>query len=199
MEKLEGDVHLVVGTVIEKPWAYYDDDSDELKGYAIDLTERIAEVLGFTYDITLPSDGSGTHGYKLANGSWTGMIGDLVSGKVDVVISEIAVTMERQRVIDYVVPYFEQSKLGIITMRVTTPSRLFKFIEVLSMDVWFGIFGTIIVTALLMFFVEKYSPFSGNKADPDVEPKPRIFTLKESFWFTISSITPEGEFRLTSA
>ena len=48
------------------------------------------------------------------------------------------------------------------------------------------------ITALLMFFVERVSPLSGSKVEPGTDPKPRIFSLKESFYFAVSSITPEG-------
>lgn len=37
-QKLE-NVHLRVGTVLEKPWAYYNEDG-VLEGYAIDITQR---------------------------------------------------------------------------------------------------------------------------------------------------------------
>ena len=70
---------------------------------------------------------------------------------------------------------------------------MFKFIEVLSSEVWLGVFATILITALLMFFVERVSPLSGARADPTAEPKPRVFSLKESFYFAVSSITPEGQ------
>ena len=61
-----------------------------------------------------------------------------------------------------------------------------------SSEVWLGIFGTVVITALLMFFVERVSPLSGSKVEPGTDPKPRIFSLKESFYFAVSSITPEG-------
>ena len=118
----------------------------------------------------------------------------LLNAEFPLKVSDIAVTTERQRVVDFLVPYYEQTKLGIITVRVTSQSRLFKFIEVLSPEVWIGIFSTIFVTALLIFLVEKYSPLSGKKALlKGVDgPPPRVFDLKESFYFAISSITPEG-------
>ena len=81
----------------------------------------------------------------------------------------------------------------------TSPSRMFKFIEVLSSEVWLGVFATILITALLMYFVERVSPLSGAKAGPGgpTDPKPRVFSLKESFYFAVSSITPEGKHFIT--
>ena len=85
----------------------------------------------------------------------------------------------------------------MLQVRVTSPSRMFKFIEVLSSEVWLGVFATILITALLMYFVERVSPLSGAKAvgpgGAPTDPKPRVFSLKESFYFAVSSITPEGK------
>ena len=41
------DRQVKVGTVLEKPWAYYDDDGT-LKGYAIDIAQRQVSRLPYT-------------------------------------------------------------------------------------------------------------------------------------------------------
>lgn len=49
------------------------------KGYCIDLLDELAKNLKFTYEIYLSPDGM--YGAELENGTWNGMIGELV-GKV---------------------------------------------------------------------------------------------------------------------
>lgn len=49
------------------------------KGYCIDLLDELAKNLKFTYEIYISPDGM--YGAELENGTWNGMIGELV-GKV---------------------------------------------------------------------------------------------------------------------
>lgn len=49
------------------------------KGFSIDVLDALAKILGFKYDIYQVGDGK--YGSALPNGSWNGMIGELI-GKV---------------------------------------------------------------------------------------------------------------------
>lgn len=49
------------------------------KGFSIDVLDALAKILGFKYDIYQVGDGK--YGSLLPNGSWNGMIGELI-GKV---------------------------------------------------------------------------------------------------------------------
>lgn len=49
------------------------------KGFSIDVLDALAKILGFKYDMYQVGDGK--YGTTLANGSWNGMIGELI-GKV---------------------------------------------------------------------------------------------------------------------
>lgn len=51
------------------------------KGFSIDVLDALAKILGFKYDIYQVGDGK--YGSALSNGSWNGMIGELI-GKVGV-------------------------------------------------------------------------------------------------------------------
>lgn len=47
------------------------------KGFSIDVLDALAKILGFKYDIYQVGDGK--YGSALPNGSWNGMIGELIS------------------------------------------------------------------------------------------------------------------------
>lgn len=51
------------------------------KGFSIDVLDALAKILGFKYDIYQVGDGK--YGSALPNGSWNGMIGELI-GKVSI-------------------------------------------------------------------------------------------------------------------
>lgn len=56
------------------------------KGYCIDLLDELAKNLKFTYEIYLSPDGM--YGAELENGTWNGMIGELV-GKVIYIVGKV--------------------------------------------------------------------------------------------------------------
>ena len=44
----------------------------------------------------------------MSNGSWSGLVGDLISGEIDISVATLTMTTEREEVIDFVSPYFDQ-------------------------------------------------------------------------------------------
>ena len=52
--------------------------NDKFEGFAVDLIEEVAQMLGFDFEIYLVNDGK--FGSKLPSGEWNGMIGELLAG-----------------------------------------------------------------------------------------------------------------------
>ena len=53
--------------------------------------------------------------------------------------------------------------------------------------------AAVVVTALMMWFLDRFSPYSARNNRQKYGPNARIFTLKESFWYAVTQITPEGK------
>lgn len=47
------------------------------KGFSIDVLDALAKILGFKYEIYQVADSK--YGSQLPNGSWNGMIGELIN------------------------------------------------------------------------------------------------------------------------
>ncbi|CAK1554505.1 unnamed protein product [Leptosia nina] len=171
--------------------AMVDEDGQPLyEGYCIDLIDKIAEKMGFDYEIVTPK--TGDFGKRLANGSWDGVVGDLMTGETDLAVSALIMTAEREEVIDFVAPYFEQTGILIVIRKPIRKTSLFKFMTVLRTEVWLSIVGALLLTGFMIWLLEKYSPYSARN-NPEAYPYPcREFTLKESFWFALTSFTPQG-------
>ena len=155
-----------VGTVARTPWTYFKGKEGQeeldrhgnpvLTGYCPDMVARMAEDMKFDYEILLPSDGSNDFGRRdPATGEWSGLIGDLVSGRVDIAVAPMTMTSEREEVIDFVAPYFDQSGISIIHRKAVVPRSLFKFLQVLKTEVWFAILGALTVTAIMIWLLDK--------------------------------------------
>lgn len=79
-------------------------------GYCIDLLEKLAEDMGFTFDLYIVGDGK-YGGFK--NGRWTGLVGDLLSGAAHLAVTSFSINSARSQVIDFTSPFFSTS-LGIL-------------------------------------------------------------------------------------
>ncbi|CAK9815491.1 Ionotropic receptor 25a [Anthophora quadrimaculata] len=164
--------------------------NDMWDGYCVDFIKKLSEEMQFDYDLVVPQDRQ--FGKKLPNGQWDGLIGDLAKGETDIVVASLTMTSEREEVIDFVAPYFEQSGILIVIRKPVRKPSLFKFMTVLKVEVWLSIVGALTLTGVMIWILDKYSPYSARN-NKRLYPYPcREFTLRESFWFALTSFTPQG-------
>ena len=120
---------LRVGTVARTPWTV-EGEGGQLSGYCVLMVEELAKRMQFDYEIILPTDGSNDFGEEGGDGEWGGVVGDLVAGQVDIVVAPMTMTSQREEVIDFVAPYFDQSGISIIIRKPVREQSLFKFMQV---------------------------------------------------------------------
>jgi polar amino acid transport system substrate-binding protein len=90
---------LVVGMELQYPPFEFSDTSGRPSGVSVDLARAFGEYLGRPVEIR--------------NIEWTGLIPALRTGSVDVVISSMTITEERDEQIDFSIPYV-QSGLSLL-------------------------------------------------------------------------------------
>ncbi|XP_064555995.1 uncharacterized protein Ir8a [Drosophila montana] len=191
-----------IGTAESLPWSYYrrNPDTGELlrtrngdpiwEGYCIDFMERLADKLNFGFEIVAPKQGH--MGERNELGEWDGVIGDLVSGETDFAIAALKMYSEREEVVDFLPPYYEQTGISIVMRKPMRRTSLFKFMTVLRLEVWLSIVAALVGTALMIWFMDKFSPYSSRNNRDAYPYECREFTLRESFWFALTSFTPQG-------
>ncbi|XP_014218148.1 ionotropic receptor 25a-like [Copidosoma floridanum] len=181
-----------VVTVIKPPFVMYDHQTRKWSGYCIDLLNHITKHVPFVYDIHEAKDKD--YGAMDEEGVWTGMVRELKDKTADIALGAFAVMAERENVIDYTVPYYDLVGITILRRRPKTTTSLFKFLTVLEIDVWLCIFGAYLFTSLLMWFFDRFSPYSyqNNREKYKDDEDKRLFDLKESLWFCMTSLTPQG-------
>ncbi|CAG9763323.1 unnamed protein product [Ceutorhynchus assimilis] len=182
-----------IGMTQAMPWSYKEKNPETGEsywtGYCADFAQKLSEVMDFDFVFVEPE--SGTFGEKI-NGSWNGVVGDLARGDTDLAITAIVMTADKEEVIDFVAPYYEQTGITIVMRKPVRKTSLFKFMTVLKLEVWLSIVAALIVTGFMIWFLDKYSPYSARN-NKKAYPYPcREFTLKESFWFALTSFTPQG-------
>uniref|UniRef100_A0A3P8SUS6 Glutamate receptor, ionotropic, N-methyl-D-aspartate 3Ba n=1 Tax=Amphiprion percula TaxID=161767 RepID=A0A3P8SUS6_AMPPE len=120
-------------------------------GYCIDLLEKLAEDMGFTFDLYIVGDGK--YGALSGTGRWTGLVGDLLSGTADMAVTSFSINSARSRVIDFTSPFYSTS-LGILVRSRDTAAPIGAFMWPLHWSMWVGIFVTLHLTALFLTLYE---------------------------------------------
>ncbi|RWS30328.1 glutamate receptor ionotropic: kainate 2-like protein, partial [Leptotrombidium deliense] len=188
-------------------------------GFLIDLLEYIkAEIPTFPkYIIREHSSGDGLYGhYKTgkdkneenADGSggeeddgeggvglpWKGAIKEIYKLKRVLSLGAWTRTYERENLTDFTEPFFEMVGLNVLMKKQKRHIFYYKFVSVLEGSVWLCITGAYFITSILLTLFDKYSPYSyqNNKLKYKDDNEKRIFTFKESLWFCMTSLTPQG-------
>ncbi|XP_002133910.2 uncharacterized protein Ir8a [Drosophila pseudoobscura] len=191
-----------IGTAESMPWSYLrrNEKTGELlrdrkgepiwEGYCIDFIQRLSQKLNFEYEIVAPQ--TGHMGEMNEEKEWDGVVGDLVRGETDIAIAALKMYSEREEVIDFLPPYYEQTGISIVIRKPVRKTSLFKFMTVLRLEVWLSIVAALVGTAFMIWFMDKYSPYSSRNNRAAYPYACREFTLRESFWFALTSFTPQG-------
>ncbi|KAK1893741.1 Glutamate receptor ionotropic NMDA 3A, partial [Dissostichus eleginoides] len=162
-------------------------------GYCIDLLEKLAEDMGFTFDLYIVGDGK--YGAGGGAGRWTGLVGDLLGGTADMAVSSFSINSARSRVIDFTSPFYSTS-LGILVRSRDSAAPIGAFMWPLHWSMWVGIFVTLHLTALFLTLYEWNSPFGMT---PHGRNRLRVFSYSSAlnlcyailFGRTVATKTPK--------
>ncbi|KAI4792211.1 hypothetical protein KUCAC02_033526, partial [Chaenocephalus aceratus] len=122
---LEDPFVMVAENILGQPKTY--------KGFSIDVLDALAKILGFKYEIYQVSDSK--YGSQLPNGSWNGMIGDLINKRADLAVSAITITPERENVVDFSKRYLDYS-VGILLRKPEEKINIFSLFAPFDLAVW---------------------------------------------------------------
>ncbi|XP_075248823.1 glutamate receptor 2-like isoform X2 [Convolutriloba macropyga] len=159
--------HLIVTSIIEPPFLMIKPEekdgekhvgNERYEGYCMELAEMLAKDLGFTYEIKLVEDSQ--YGSLVAgtNGTWSGMIGEVMTGVADLAIAPLTINADRQRVVAFTKPFMN---IGISIMIKRPQSKLpgpLSFLDPFSNDIWYGIIIAYCGVSLGLFLVARFSP-----------------------------------------
>ncbi|KAK0424092.1 hypothetical protein QR680_008499 [Steinernema hermaphroditum] len=159
--------HFRVTTIMERPYVmlknnhYELDQNSQFEGFCIDLLAELSRDLGFTYTIHLVKDRNYGND-RFGNGSWDGMIGEILRGEAEMAVAPLTVNFKRAEVVDFTKPFLS---LGISILFKIPPDNqpdLFSFLNPLSLEIWICIVIAIVGLTLGMFLVARVTPYEWN-------------------------------------
>ena len=169
--------------------------NDRYEGYCIDLMNKLAKKLQFKFIIREVADGQ--YG-KIQNGSWTGMVREVLDWQADLAIVDLTITKERQSGVDFTHPFMT---LGIAIMYKKPKmeeAELYSFLMPFSKEVWLGMWSAYVGISLTLWMISRLSPLEWKNPHPCVDnPDDRdleneIHSIGASLWFIIGSLMQQG-------
>ncbi|QQP58421.1 Putative ionotropic receptor IR8a, partial [Caligus rogercresseyi] len=168
-----------IGIVMGLPWAYFvypngsksvntsSKGKGTLEGYFPSLLHELRKRMNFDYELILTNE----YGIRSKEGKWKGL---------------------EEEVIDFISPYIDMSGISIVIRKKKTTQSIFKFMTVLKLEVWMGTLAAVGAVTLLIWMLERMSPYSYSNARHLYPEGGRQFSFGESLWFSVTSLTPQG-------
>nr|XP_039251357.1 glutamate receptor ionotropic, delta-1-like isoform X1 [Styela clava] len=179
-----------VATLEEPPFVFIDETPTGefiYSGFSIDLLQALAKKNNFEYELYRVKDNK--YGIQKSDGSWNGLIGDVVRGEADLAIAAMTITAQREKVVDFTKRYMDYS-VGIVMKKPRESSSLFSFVYPFHTSVWFCILSSLILVSVVIFVLTRVSPLR-----PPPEPRDdddTKITVVNCFWFAYSSLMQQG-------
>ncbi|XP_026209766.1 glutamate receptor ionotropic, delta-1 [Anabas testudineus] len=186
-------VTLKIVTLLEEPFVMVAENilgqPKRYKGFSIDVLDALAKILGFKYDIYQVGDGK--YGSALPNGSWNGMIGELIGKRADLAISAITITPERESVVDFSKRYLDYS-VGILMRKPEEKINIFSLLAPFDLAVWACIAAAIPVVGIMIFLLRRIQAVRCQNSAGGHPPPSVSTSLQSAIWIVYGAFVQQG-------
>ncbi|XP_030642618.1 glutamate receptor ionotropic, delta-1 isoform X1 [Chanos chanos] len=186
-------VTLKVVTLLEEPFVMVAENilgqPKRYKGFSIDVLDALAKLLGFKYEIYQVADGK--YGSPLPNGSWSGMIGELISKRADLAVSAITITPERENVVDFSKRYLDYS-IGILMSKSKEKINIFSLLAPFDLAVWACIAAAIPVVGVMIFLLRRIQCAHSQNPPGPHQPASVTTSLQSAIWIVYGAFVQQG-------
>ncbi|XP_059080362.1 glutamate [NMDA] receptor subunit 1-like isoform X1 [Tigriopus californicus] len=159
------------------------------RGYCIDLLHLLSSHSNFTFSLHLAQDEYGTLERNNLTGKqeWTGLMGELVGERADMIVAPLTINPERAQVIEFSKP-FKYQGITILQKRQPRASQLVSFLQPFKYTLWVLVLVSVHVVALCLYLLDRFSPFghlgSPSRGHSDEHRAVELLQREESLNFT---------------
>uniref|UniRef100_A0A7M4EZQ6 Glutamate ionotropic receptor kainate type subunit 5 n=1 Tax=Crocodylus porosus TaxID=8502 RepID=A0A7M4EZQ6_CROPO len=147
---------LVVTTILENPYVMRRAGTGaEYEGFCVDMLRELADILKFRFHIRLVEDG--LYGAPEPNGSWTGMVGELINRKADLAVAAFTITAEREKVIDFSKPFMTLGISILYRVHLGRKPGYFSFLDPFSPAVWLFMLLAYLAVSCVLFLAARWA------------------------------------------
>ncbi|XP_052000753.1 glutamate receptor ionotropic, kainate 5-like isoform X1 [Xyrauchen texanus] len=191
---------LIVTTILENPYVmrkvnYQEfEGNEQYEGFCVDMLRELADILKFTFHIKLVDDG--LYGAPEPNGSWTGMVGELINRKADLAVAAFTITSEREKVIDFSKPFMTLGISILYRVHIGRKPGYFSFLDPFSPAVWLFMLLAYLAVSCVLFLSARLSPYEWYNPHPCLRGHKDLlenqYTLGNSLWFPVGGFMQQG-------
>ncbi|XP_061093159.1 glutamate receptor ionotropic, kainate 5 [Conger conger] len=191
---------LIVTTILENPYVmrrgnYHElQGNDQYEGFCVDMLRELADILKFSFRIKLVDDG--LYGAPEPNGSWTGMVGELINRKADLAVAGFTITSEREKVIDFSKPFMTLGISILYRVQLGRKPGYFSFLDPFSPAVWLFMLLAYLAVSCVLFLAARLSPYEWYNPHPCLRERRDLlenqYTLGNSLWFPVGGFMQQG-------
>nr|XP_018899314.1 PREDICTED: glutamate [NMDA] receptor subunit 1 isoform X2 [Bemisia tabaci] len=166
------------------------------RGYCIDLLRQLSQTINFTYNLALSPDGQ-FGSYLIKNTSvggkkeWTGLIGELVAERADMIVAPLTINPERAEFIEFSKP-FKYQGITILEKKPSRSSTLVSFLQPFSNTLWILVMVSVHVVALVLYLLDRFSPFGRFKLSNSDSTEEDALNLSSAIWFAWGVLLNSG-------
>ncbi|KAM9456459.1 glutamate receptor ionotropic, kainate 1 isoform 1-T1 [Clarias gariepinus] len=190
---------LIVTTILENPYVMYKKSdkvlygNDRFEGYCLDLLKELANILGFSYEVKLVSDGK--YGAQNDKGQWNGMVRELIDHIADLAVAPLTITYVREKVIDFSKPFMTLGISILYRKPNGTNPGVFSFLNPLTPDIWMYVLLACLGVSCVLFIIARFTPYewyNPHPCNPSSDVMENNFTLSNSLWFGVAALMRQG-------
>ncbi|CAH1647575.1 unnamed protein product [Spodoptera littoralis] len=195
-----------VVSILEEPYLIQKSteygQKEEFIGFCKDLMDLIVTKIGIKYKIKLLKDGKYVN--EPVPDVYTGVIGEIMRKDADIAVAPLAVTPERERLVDFSEPFLSIDTPITYTRTPKQLSDTFSFLRPLSKEIWLCVLFSFFAVSIVLFLVSRFSPhewksvsISDTQLDHAMSSTSEIilhneFSIWNSFWFSLGSFMQQG-------
>ncbi|XP_074598928.1 glutamate [NMDA] receptor subunit 1-like isoform X2 [Brevipalpus obovatus] len=165
------------------------------KGYCIDMLVKLSEEMGFVYDLYIVFDRRfGIFDHQNGTKRWSGLVGELVHKKADMVVAPLTINPERAKVIDFSKP-FKYQGITMLQMKMPKGAKLDSFLQPFQHNLWLLVMLSVHVVAVVLYLLDRFSPlgkFGQMLPDLEVPSEERALTLSSAILFAWGVLLNSG-------
>uniref|UniRef100_A0A8C1V3H2 Glutamate receptor n=1 Tax=Cyprinus carpio TaxID=7962 RepID=A0A8C1V3H2_CYPCA len=191
---------LIITTILENPYVmrkvnYQEfEGNEQYEGFCVDMLRELADTLKFTFRIKLVDDD--LYGAPEPNGSWTGMVGELINRKADLAVAAFTITSEREKVIDFSKPFMNLGISILYRVHIGRKPGYFSFLDPFSPAVWLFMLLAYLAVSCVLFLSARLSPYEWYNPHPCLHERKDLlenqYTLGNSLWFPVGGFMQQG-------
>jgi len=154
--------NLQIVTYIKPPYMYYDTTLNQtgnarFSGFLKDMLDYLFAYLSTNTTYTLYISPSNSYGV-IVNGSWDGLIKELLVGNADLIVADLTVTEQRRSAIDFTGPYLDLG-LSLLVPKPVNDVNVWIFLSPFSSELWFGLLGLTFAMSIIVYVYDRLSPY----------------------------------------